>query len=242
MDDTTTEGANMGVSSPIDPKDAEELLKAMGTTSSKTTGRIRFRLREDMRTPEAIAKVQAQLEKDERVSEVKINQRTGSVTVKHEAQHDGHKLLHEALAEAELLAEVALDLPEEEEEGEGGGAPGESGYAKLDTQVADLIYNVDRAIYERTNGKIHLRGRVIPAAIAGVGIAQMAIYGIGLELLPGPVLLWIAYDIYHKVNKDFAARGDMAAMPPAEMTSAPAATATPEPDGPLTLGTVTAAA
>lgn len=240
MDETTTDSASGSAGGSLDPKEAEELLNALGTTASKTTGRIRFRLREDLRTPEAMAQVQAQLEKDERVSEVTINQRTGSVTVKHEAQHDGHKLLHETLSEAKLLAEVALDLPEEEEEGEGGGAPGESGYAKLDSQVADLIYNVDRAIYERTNGKIHLRGRVIPAAIAGVGIAQIAIYGIGLELLPGPVLLWIAYDIYHKVNKDFATRGDLAAMPTAEMAST--GTAMAEPTGPLNLGAAPAAA
>ena len=232
MDKTTTYSANKSAGN-LEPKDSEELLTAVGTTASKTTGRIRFRLREDLRTPEAMARVQAHLEEDERVSEVTINQRTGSVTVKHEAHHDGHKLLHEALAEAELLAEVALYLPEEEEEG---GGSAESGYAKLDTQLADVIYRVDRAIYERTNGKIHLRGRIVPGAIAGVGIAQMAIYGIGLELLPGPVLLWIAYDIYHKVSKEPSYVRDRTAA------AAPDTTASPEPNGPLTLGTVPTAA
>ena len=40
--------------------------------------------------------------------------------------------------------------------------------------------------------------------IAGAGVAQIAIVGISIELIPGPLLLWIAYDIYRRVGKDEA--------------------------------------
>ena len=39
-------------------------------------------------------------------------------------------------------------------------------------------------------------------SIAGLGVAQIAITGITLEALPGPILLWIAWDIYHRVAKE----------------------------------------
>ena len=75
-------------------------------------------------------------------------------------------------------------------------------YGKLDQQAADLMYKIDEAIYRRTNGRIHLRGRVLPLGIAGLGVAQMVIYGISLEMLPGPLLIWLAHDIHTRFSKE----------------------------------------
>ena len=128
-----------------------------------------------------------------------MNPRTGSVVVKHGSEHDGHELAWEALGEVELLAEAVFEVPDEE----GGQDPTE----RLEQQLADLAYHIDRAIYRRTGENLHL-GLVIPGTVAGIGVAQMAVYGIGLELLPGPVLLWIAWDIYRRIGKEppFAAQ------------------------------------
>lgn len=30
----------------------------------------------------------------------------------------------------------------------------------------------------------------------------MLLYGISFEMLPGPVLIWLGWDIYHRVNKE----------------------------------------
>lgn len=182
-------------------KSVEEELAAVGVVKSTTSGRIRLQLRPEYRTPEAMGKIRAGLEKDERVQEVSVNERTGSVTIKYSSEHSGHGLLWSAIQEAELVGEAAFDLPEDEE-GETGGGGGT--YGKLDQQAADLMIKVDQAIYRRTGGKIHTRGRVFPLAIAGLGVAQMAIYGISLELLPGPLLIWLAHDIHRRFGNEHA--------------------------------------
>ena len=212
MDESTVSSGPEIVS--VDVESIEKELAPVGVIKSTTHGRIRMQLRPEYRTPEMIAQIKAQLEKDERVQEVTINERTGSVTVKYASEHSGHGLLWKAMQEAELVGEAAFELPEDEEEpGEGGG--GESTYGKLDGQVASVIYKFDLAVFRRTRGKIHLRGRVVPLALAGLGVAQIAIYGIGLELLPGPLLIWIAHDIHHRVAKE----------PPLTLTDTPASDA-----------------
>lgn len=185
---------------PADAKAIEEALAAFGTVKSATHGRIRLQLQPDYRTPEAMASLKAQLAADERVKDVVINPRTGSVAVTYAAEHHGHSLLWAAIHEAELVGEAAFDL-EPTEEGEEAGEAGGT-YGKLDQQVADLMYKVDSAIYRRTNGRIHVRGRVLPLAVAGLGVAQMAIYGISLEMLPGPLLIWLAHDIHVRFSRE----------------------------------------
>lgn len=176
---------------------AQDAVHTVGVTKSKTHGRIRMRLDKDHRSPEDMARFKAQLELDERVKEVVVNERTGSVTVKHHTGHDGHDILHKALKEAELITEVALEVEPIEEEGEG-----PTGQAKLDQQIADLMYKADRALYRLSGGRIHARGRILPLSIAGIGVAQIAVYGISLEMLPGPVLIFMAYDIHKRFTKE----------------------------------------
>jgi len=174
----------------------EEALSGVGIVKSKTHGRIRIQLDAEHRSPEAMAALKAHLEQGEHVSSVEINPRTGSVIVKHDSKHDGHAILHKALQEAELVAEVALEVEGPEEEG------GESGQAKLDQQIANTMVRFDEALYRATGGRIHARGRVLPLSIAGLGVAQILAYGISLEMLPGPVLLWLAFDIHRRFTKE----------------------------------------
>lgn len=178
---------------------AQDAVHTVGVTKSKTHGRIRMSLDQDHRSPEEMARLKAQLEQDPHVGEVEINQRTGSVTVKHHPGHDGHDILHRALKEVELISEVALEIEPGEEEGEGEGG---SGQARLDQQIADVMVRFDEALYRRTGGLIHARGRVLPLSIAGLGVAQILAYGITLEMLPGPVLLWIAFDIHRRFTRE----------------------------------------
>lgn len=202
MDESTVNDGPEIVADESKPVEAE--LSAVGVVKSTTSGRIRLQLRPEFRTPEAMAKIRTQLEQDERVNEVTINERTGSVTVKFSSQHSGHSVLSKAIQEAELVGSAAFDLPEDEEgEAEAGGGDGGGGtYGKLDQQAADLMEKLDMAIYRRSGGRIHTRGRAIPLAIAGMGVAQMAIYGISLEMLPGPLLIWLAHDIHHRFEKE----------------------------------------
>lgn len=187
---------------PENAREIEEALAPFGVIKSATHGRIRLQLRREYRTAEAMAGLQRQLKHDGRVQDVTINERTGSVVVTYKAEHPahGHSLLWQAVKEVELLGAVAFEIEPEEEEGEPGA--GGSAYGKLDQQVADLMYRVDSAIYRRTNGRIHVRGRTLPLAIAGLGVAQILAFGISLEMLPGPLLIWLAHDIHSKFGKE----------------------------------------
>ena len=66
---------------------------------SATHGRIRLQLRPEYRDPEVMASLKKQLERDSRVKEVTINERTGSVIVTYAVEHktQGHGLLWKAV-------------------------------------------------------------------------------------------------------------------------------------------------
>lgn len=189
---------------PESAREIEAALAPFGVIKSATHGRIRLQLRREYRTAEAMAGLQKQLKHDGRVQDVTVNERTGSVVVTYKAEHPahGHNLLWRAVKEVELLGAAAFEIEPEEEEAEGQSGGGGSAYGKLDQQFADLMYRVDSAIYRRTNGRIHVRGRTLPLAIAGLGVAQIFAFGISLEMLPGPLLIWLAHDIHSKFGKE----------------------------------------
>lgn len=164
-------------------------------------GRTRARLRKEERTPEKMAAIQAELEQHPDVQSVSIDQRTGSVLIEHDKARKGHDVMIEAFADVEMLAGLLFEVPlgtEEEAGAKGGGDSFE--YARLDKKLAALVSSVDEWQAQKTG--IHGRGAVVSGAVAALGVAQIAIYGISLEMLPGPMLLYIAYDIHKKVRDD----------------------------------------
>jgi hypothetical protein len=166
---------------------------AAGKVHDKVPGRMRVRLNPELRTPEAMAKLHKSLAENPDVRHVRVSERTGSVTFTHSVQKDGYGIFDKALKETELLAEVAFDIPASED-------GGEEPYGKLDQQLADLVYKVEGVVYKKTG--LRFRGQIIAGTVAGLGVAQMLVYGISLEMLPGPVLIWLGWDIYHRVNKE----------------------------------------
>lgn len=144
-----------------------------------------------------MATIQNQLMGHEDVTDVAINQRTGSVVITHAKHRLGGEIFTEAVKEVELVGGALLDLPEDEEEEEGGGG---DRFAKLDQQLADVVYKVDYAVWKKTG--LHFRGQILAGSIAGLGVAQILIFGISLEMLPGPLLIYLAWDIYHRETKE----------------------------------------
>lgn len=182
--------------------DATPVKANYGTAESKTPGRTRIRVKQELRDPAVMARIQEEVSKHENVKDVTINPKTGSVVIKHDLHRDGHDVFHEALKDAELVAGLFLEVPlGEDGEEEQKDAPDTSGeYGKLDQTLSDLVYRIDKAVYKRTG--LRFRGQLLAGSIAAVGLVQIAMVGLTIEMLPGPVLLYIAYDIYHRESKE----------------------------------------
>ena len=208
------------------PKQSKPKMKSAGVVvEHRSRGRTRVRLSKEHRTPEKMAAIQEQLGQHPDVQSVEVNQRTGSVLIKHSHERDGHEVIKETFAGAELLAGLILEVPiGEDEEGGGGGE-----YGRLDETLADLASRFDEWQAKRTH--IHGRGAFLAGGIAALGVVQMAVVGISLEMLPGPILFYIAYDVHHKVRmeEEKLEKAKQAAADPVEVSqsvsdaSAPAA-------------------
>jgi hypothetical protein len=220
---SSTKKSTTQQASSVDPASPEERVKAVGNVESKIPGRMRVRLKPELRTAAVAAKVQKLLEAHPDVRDVSVNERTGSVMFTHAPEKDGHSVLSEIVEEAELMAAVAFDIPSSGEDGEGGEDP----YGKLDQQLADLVYGIEGFVYRKTG--LRFRGQLVAGTLAGAGVAQMAIYGISLEMLPGPLLIWIGWDIYHRVNKEPPLPGEP--MPAGGATTAEAESGPQTPAG-----------
>jgi hypothetical protein len=192
---STEERAGKEESTSVDLESPVGRVNAAGEVHDKVPGRMRVRLKPELRTPEAMAKLHKSLAENPDVRHVRVNERTGSVTFTHGVKKDGYGIFDKALKETELLAEVAFDIP-----GGDAGDGGEDPYGRLDQQLADLVYKVEGVAYKKTG--LRFRGQLVAGSVAGLGVAQMVIYGISLEMLPGPVLIWLGWDIYHRVNKE----------------------------------------
>jgi hypothetical protein len=184
-----------------------------GKIESTVPGRTRLRLKPELRTPEAVAEVTQRLERHEDVRDVSVNPRTGSVVVVHATHRKGAAIAAEALRDTEVFAAAVLDLPD------GSDDAGGDRFGKLDQQLANLVYQIDYAVWRKT--KLRFRGQLLAGGVAGLGFAQIAMFGISLEMLPGPLLLWIAWDIYHRVSKEppYPEPGAATAVPPGEPAS-----------------------
>lgn len=173
----------------------EERLEQFGEITSDLPGRVRFRLKPQYRTPDFIAERKARLESQPGVKAVTVNPRTGSVLILFDEHVFKGRSVLEALADIEQIAAGVLELPGVELQAED--AEDERSQAE---RAADAIYDLTVTIYERTG--LRLTGYAIPATIAGLGVVQIATYGIALETLSGPFLLYIAWDIFTKLRAE----------------------------------------
>jgi hypothetical protein len=217
--DASSESTTAPLATKSEAKGAKPKTRRAGiVVEHRVRGRTRIRLGKEHRTPEKMAAIQEELNKNPDITSVKINQRSGSVTIEHAHHRDGRELIKESFEGVEILAGLLLEVPVGgDEEG------GEDGEGRLDRKLAEIVTQIDEWQAQKT----HIRGRgvLVSGAVAALGVAQIAIYGISLEMLPGPMLLYIAYDIHRKVREDEMAlegRGKKAAKKADESTASTA--------------------
>jgi hypothetical protein len=196
----------------------EERLEGFGTVTSHFPGRTRFRLNAKYRNPEFIAERKARLESQPGVREVTVNPRTGSVLILYDKTVFKGRTVLEALVDVEQIGAAVLELPGVNLQAEDAGDE-----RSQSERVADAIYDLTVSIYERTG--LRFSGYAVPAAIGGLGALQIATYGIALETLSGPFLLYIAWDIFTKLRAEPPLPGGETVKPAAPPVTSEAAAA-----------------
>jgi hypothetical protein len=172
-----------------------------GRIVSHAKGRMRVRLHQEHRSPEALKQIERDLSDREGVASVSTDARTGSVLVHYD---------HLALSKDDLRAMlfdvgiVALDLlgAEEvpEELGREAAAGGVAPHSASAISVLDALTDLDHRISRMTGGKVDLK-LLVPAGLGLMALRQVAINGLGLGQVPGYVLLWYTFDSFYKLHQ-----------------------------------------
>lgn len=154
------------------------------TVASATPGRVRLRVPASHRDPEALARLERHLGQRPGVSAVTTNHRTGSVLVAVDPTVTGDETADAGIVDD--LDEIGNVLSF----GMGG--------AEIDTiasQLGTTIARLNRRLFDATGENFHL-GTLVPGSMAVVAVWQTVRTGLGLELIPGPLMLWLAWDLY----------------------------------------------
>ena len=154
--------------------------------ASATPGRTRLRLPSSQRDPEHVERVAEHIARRPDVERVRTNHRTGSVLVSHA---DDRTLDDRILEDLDEISNV-LSF------GMGGTEVG-----NIANQLGETISRLNQRIYEATGENYHL-GTLVPGAMAVVGVWQTVRTGLGFELIPGPLMLWLAWDLYRSFGAD----------------------------------------
>lgn len=149
--------------------------------ASVAPGRIRLRVPNSHRHPANFERLEGHLRKRTGVERVATNHRTGSVLVT--ATGNGAELEDGILDDLDEIGNVlSFGM---------GGAEVDGIAAQLGSTIARL----NRRLYDATGENYHL-GTLVPGSMAVVGFWQTLRTGLGLELIPGPLMLWLAWDLH----------------------------------------------
>jgi hypothetical protein len=174
--------------------------RAHGRIAHVVPGRIRIKLgRHDLAEPFA-GRLRVALMAMPEVDEVRIQPRTGSVTIYHQPAELGVDQLAQRLASQRL---VTLDPT----------VDGPYGWQRPLSQTAagihETFHGVDVRLSELTNGRWDLRS-VVPFALGALALRQFIADAGALGAAPWYVLAWYAFDSFWKLNEQrgVVANGD----------------------------------
>ena len=164
---------------------------------SAIPGRVRLRVPASHRNPVDLQQFAAGLRRLTGVERVTTNHRTGSVLVTGTV---GTRSLDGAAVDEASVDDGILDDLDEI----GNVLSFGMGGAEVDgiaSQLGSTIARLNRRLYEATGENYHL-GTLVPGSMAVVGVWQTVRTGLGLELIPGPLMLWLAWDLYRSFGRD----------------------------------------
>ncbi len=161
--------------------------------ASHVPGRLRVRLHPDSRKPEVTEQIKKALEGQQGVHEVEVNHLTGSIAVKYDTEVHEHTGIFGLLEDLDVIVGTLTEAPHLEEVSDG------QGHSEVAVTFAGALDDVDRRIYALTGRKIDLK-ILLPLALAGFGVWQIMQYGLMIEVIPGFLLIWFAFDAFLKLH------------------------------------------
>ncbi len=169
----------------------------MGKIVSHTPGRVRVRVRPELRRPEAMQRIRTRLAREPGVRNVETNAATGSVLVHY--NHDGHSGrslgdLVGVLQDVGVILHEVSEGPEEEAE-----LPS-AGHSTAAAGVVGTLDDLDRRLSALTGHTIDLRF-IFPLGLGAIGVYQLLRNGWQFTEVPAYVLLWYAFDSFYKLHR-----------------------------------------
>jgi hypothetical protein len=133
------------------------------------------------------------IEEQQGVHGVEVNHAAGSITVKYDEQTHGGMGIFDLLEALDVIVGTVMDAPRIE-------APTEwDGHSKAAVTLAGVLDDLDKGIAGFTGHAVNLR-TLFPLSLAGLGVWRILESGLMLEMVPGWLLLWLAFDSFVKLH------------------------------------------
>ncbi len=167
----------------------------MAKIVSHTPGRVRVRLRPQLRRPEAMQRIRSRLEREPGVHAVETNPETGSVLVHYE---HGPRSLSDLVAALQDVGVIFHDVSE----GPGAVDTREgSAHSSTAQGIIGALDDLNHQLSLLTGHTIDLK-LLFPFSLGALGVWQLARRGWGIEEVPAYVLLWYAFDSFYKLHRE----------------------------------------
>jgi hypothetical protein len=121
---------------------------------------------------------------------VETNTSTGSVVVHYDP---AHQTTDGILAVLKDVGIIVRDI------GSAGEEPPEVGHSATSEAVLDAVTDLNRRLYLATGGKFDLK-LLFPLGMGAIGLWKVLRSGLELGEVPAYVLLWYAFDAFHKLH------------------------------------------
>ncbi|BDA73298.1 hypothetical protein CAL7716_074640 [Calothrix sp. PCC 7716] len=156
---------------------------------STTPGRTRLRVSNKRRNQEEMERISTSLQAPRFINSVEYNHETGSILVHHDTHEHALEAIKDIMKNLGIVfADVtgASEIVQKNGEKEGSDLP-------------SAIYNLNQEIRQLTNGLVDLRF-LLPLGLFALGLMQLQVYGLQLELMPWYLLIYFAFETFVKLN------------------------------------------
>src|SRR5215470_6323741 len=161
--------------------------------ASHIPGRLRVRLHHRSRQQHTMARLKDAIEGHKGIHGVEVNHAAGSLTVKYDPQAYQETAIWSVLQDLDVILGTVVDAPQIEAPAE------ESGHSTAATTLTGALDDLDKRTAALTGHTFNLR-TLLPLSLAGIGAWRIWEQGFMLEMVPGWLMLWLAFDAFVKLN------------------------------------------